>query len=157
MIFLRPLYNYDIDRIYEIKSNSLNYNKEFTNFDTSIVTKETINSWYYNLINETNTIRFGICLTTNNYLIGLITLGQINYIKSKCELHIAIDYKYQGHGMGTESILLLINYVKNIIKIKEIYLNVHKNHYKAINLYAKLGFIKKNNINNFLCMYLYVK
>ena len=95
MIFLRPLYSYDIDRIYEIKSNSLNYNKEFNIFDTSTVTKEFIHSWYYNLINETNTIRIGICLITNNYIIGFITLGQIDYIKSKCELHINIDYKYQ--------------------------------------------------------------
>ena len=157
MIFLRPLYIYDIDRIYEIKSNPLNYNKEFTNFDTKIVTQEFINSWYYNLINETNTIRIGICLLTNNYLIGLITLGQIDYIKSKCELHINIDYKYQGNGLGTESILLLINYVKNIIKLKEIHLNVHKDHDKAIKLYTKLGFNKENNINNFLHMYLYIK
>ena len=82
MIFLRPLYAYDIDRIYEIKSNPLNYNKEFTHFDTSIVTKEVIKSWYYNFRNEINTIRLGICLTTNNYLIGLITLGEIDYIKS---------------------------------------------------------------------------
>ena len=154
MIFLRPLYIYDIDRIYEIKSNSLNYNKEFTNFDTSIITKEFIKSWYYNLINETNTIRIGICLITNNYLIGLITLGQIDYIKSKCELHINIDFKYQGNGIGTKSILLLINYVKNIIMLKEIHLNVHKNHYKAINLYTKLGFNKTNITNNFIHMYL---
>jgi len=156
MIFLRPLYNYDIDRIYEIKSNSLNYNKEFTNFDTSTVTKEFIHSWYYNLINETNTIRIGICLITNNYIIGLITLGQIDYINSKCELHVNVDYKYQGKGLGTESILLIINYVKNIIKLKEIHLNVHKDNDKAIKLYTKLGFNKKNNINNFLHMYLCV-
>ena len=110
MIFLRPLYSYDIDRIYEIKSNPLNYNKEFTHFDTSIVTKEVIKSWYYNFRNEINTIRLGICLTTNNYLIGLITLGEIDYIKSICELHINIECYYQGKGLGKQTILLLLDF-----------------------------------------------
>ena len=97
---------------------------------------------------------FGICLITNNYIIGFITLGQIDYIKSKCELHINIDYKYQGKGIGTESILLIINYVKNIIKLEEIHLNVHKDNDKAIKLYTKMGFNfnKESNIDNFLHM-----
>ncbi len=163
-IFLRPIYLYDINRIYEIKSNPLNYNKEFTSFDTLNVTQENIKKWFYNIINEIDTIRFGIVLHDNNYLIGLITLGKINYIESKCELHIAIDHNYQGIGIGQESLLLLIDYIKNIIKLKKIFLDVHKNHNIAINLYKKIGFkeidivdykeinLKENNKNNFIYM-----
>ena len=154
-IYLRQLYLTDINRIYEIKSNSLNYNKEFTSFDTSTVTIKSITEWFYNIINETDTIRFGIILLDNNYLIGLITLGKVNFIKSTCELNIAIEYKYQNKGIGKKSLLLLIDYIRNIIKLKEIFLKVHKNNIIAKNLYIKLGFKELYCENNFIYM-LYV-
>lgn len=154
MIFLRPIYSYDIDKIYEIKSNPKNFNEKFTNIDTSQITKESVKKWFYNIINETNTIRFGICLLDNNTLIGCITLGKVNYINKLCELHIYIDNIYQGKGLGYNSLLLVTNYCKNILKFKCIYLYVHKDHIKAIKLYKQFGFneLPENNNNNNIYM-----
>ena len=113
MIFLRPLNLNDITRLYEIRSNQLNFNKKYTKFDTSIVTREGVKKWYFNFINETNTIRLGICLVNKNILIGCITLGKIDYKKKTCELHIYIDKKYQHKGYGKKSLKLLITYIKD--------------------------------------------
>ena len=48
MIFIRPLYKYDIEKLYEMKKNPLIFNKFFFNIDFSTVTKESINEWFYN-------------------------------------------------------------------------------------------------------------
>ena len=58
MIFIRPLYKYDIEKLYEMKKNPLIFNKFFFNIDFSTVTKESINEWFYNFVNEINTIFF---------------------------------------------------------------------------------------------------
>lgn len=153
MIYLRPLNCNDINRLFEIRSNPLNFNKKFTNFNTNTVTIKSVEDWFYNFINEVNTIRFGICLLDNQILIGCITLGKIEYDKFQCELHIYIDNFHQNKGYGKKSLLLLLEYIKNILKIKKVYLNVHKDNTIAINLYKKFGFnlIKKQD-NNFNIM-----
>jgi len=153
MLYLRPLKSYDIEKLFKIKSNHLNFNKKFTNFNTKTVTRESIKKWFYNFINETDAIRLGICLVNSNILIGVITLGKIDYKNSICELHINIDISHQNKGYGKKSILLLLEYIKNILKIQKVYLNVHKEHIIAINMYKKIGFelIKEKN-NNFNIM-----
>ncbi len=153
MIYLRPLNCNDINRLFEIRSNPLNFNKKFTNFETNTVTLKSVETWFYNFINEINTIRLGICLLDNQILIGCITLGKIEYDKLQCELHIYIDYFYQNKGYGKKSLLLLLEYIKNILKIKIVYLNVHKDNTIAINLYKKFGFnLKKKQNNDFNIM-----
>ena len=152
MIYLRPLNCKDIDRLFEIRSNPLNFNKKYTNFDTQIVTKNTTKEWFYNFINEIDAIRLGICLSTDQILIGCITLGKVNYNKSECELNIYIDIFYQNKGYGKKTLSLLFDYLKNILKINKIYLKVHKENKIAIHLYEKLGFVKIEEKNNFYYM-----
>ena len=51
MIYLRPLKSYDIENLFKMKNNPLNFNKKFTNFDTKTVMRESIKAWVYNFIN----------------------------------------------------------------------------------------------------------
>ena len=139
MIYLRPLKKYDINRLYEIRSISENYFP--IKFRNETLNKTT--EWYYNFINEDNAIRLGICSLENNILVGYITLGNIDYIKSECEFHIVIDNKYQSNGFGKNSILICQNYVKNILKIQHLYLKVHKENIKALQIYEKMGLKKE--------------
>jgi len=152
MIFIRPLYKYDIEKLYEMKKNPLIFNKNFHNIDFSTVTKESINEWFYNFINEINTIRLGICLCESNTLIGSSTLGNVDYNKQSCELHIYIDNLYHGKGYGYNSLKIIIDYCKNILKFKEIYLNVHKENLAAIKLYKKVNFEPISINNNYIYM-----
>jgi|688.fasta_scaffold477034_2 diamine N-acetyltransferase len=155
MIFLRPLYSFDIDRIYEMKIDKKTLNNMYNNINTDTIIKNNIIESFYNTIHEIDTIRIGICLCENNYLIGCITLGKVNYKLFKCELNIFIDHNYQGKKLGFNSLNILIEYCKNILKFKEITLRVHKNNIKAINLYNKLKFeIKELNKDDFITMFL---
>ena len=153
-IYLRPLYVTDIERIYNIKSNPFTYNKEFTCHDTTKVSIHQVQTWFNNFINETNTIRLGICVHDTHALIGLITLGNVDYVNSACEIHIAIDYEYQGKGYGEESMTLLLEYTSRIVRIKNISLNVHKDNIVAVSLYEKIGF-EKCDSNGYFLKYIY--
>ena len=150
MIFLRPININDTQRLFEIRSNKFTLNQKFNNFNTNLVTIKKTNEWINNFINEIDAIRIGINLLKKNYLIGSITIGKINYKKLECEINIYIDTKFQGKGYGKKSMYLLINYIKNILKLKNIFLDVHKDNIKALNLYKKIGFIidnEKSKIN----------
>ena len=115
MIFIRPLYKYDIEKLYEMKKNPLIFNKFFFNIDFSTVTKESINEWFYNFVNEINTIRL-------------------------------------GKGYGYNSLKIIIDYCKNILKFKEIYLNVHTENLVAIKLYKKVNFEPISINDNYIYM-----
>jgi len=156
MIFLRPLYKFDIDRLFEMKNNPKIFNKKFTNIDCSAITIESINEWFNNFVNETNTIRFGICLYDSNILIGSITLGNVDYNIHSCELNIYIDNAYHGNGYGYNALTLIINYCKNILKFNKINLAVHNNNLIAIKLYNKVNFQITKKTNDFLYMTLYL-
>ena len=145
MIYLRPLNIKDTNRLFQIKSNPLNFNKKFTNFDTNNIKKSDIKNFLINIINEDNAIRLGICIKNNTMLIGSITLGNINYNTSSCELHIYIDIEYQGMGFGKSSLKCLFKYIKYILNLNTVTLKVHKEHIKACFLYKKLGFTEMTN------------
>ena len=163
MIYLRPLTIKDANRLFEIKSNPNNFNKKFTNFDTENVTLIGINQFLKNIINEVDAIRLGICIKKENILIGSITLGNINYNSSCCELHIYIDIKYQNMGCGKSSLKRILNYINYVLNLNTVTLKVHKEHYKAVNLYKKTGFNissdsnDSNDNDDFLNMYLTFK
>jgi len=154
MAYLRPLTIGDSDRLHEIKSNPLNFDRRFTNFDTGNVTRDSIRTFLVNIINETNAIRLGICAKEDNVLIGSITLGDIDYSSSCCEMHIYIDVKYQGMGYGRSSLQCLLKYVECVLNLNTITLKVHKEHDKAIDLYKKIGFNVSSNEGEFLRMHL---
>jgi RimJ/RimL family protein N-acetyltransferase len=157
MIYLRPLTIKDANRLFQIKSNPHNFNKKFTNFDTDNITLMGINKFLKNIINEIDAIRLGICIKKDNILIGSITLGNINYNSSCCELHIYIDIKYQGVGYGKSSLKCVLNYINYVLNLNTVTLKVHKEHGKAINLYKKIGFnisSDEDDKYDFLNMYL---
>ncbi len=140
MVYLRPINQMDVQRIYTIKSNPLNFNKRFTKFDTGGVTLESIKDFVSNITNEANAVRLGICCQENHTLVGCITIGEIDYVTSYCEIHIYIDNSYQNRGIGRRSLELLIEYINRILKLRTISLSVHKEHLKALHLYETLGF-----------------
>lgn len=152
MIYLRPLSLNDKDELFKIKSNPLNFNKKFTEFDTSSVTISSIEKFLTNIINETNAIRLGICIIKRNVLIGSITLGNINYIDSCCDLHIYIDIEYQYMGYGKSSLDCVLKYIKHILNLNNVMLKVHKENIKAIGLYKKYNFTISYDKDNFLGM-----
>lgn len=140
-IYLRPIYISDIEEIYKIKKNNNNwiYTPTKKKFETRTLIDEI--KWWTSLSCETNTIRFAICLHKNNQIIGSTILSEIDYINKTSEFHIYIDELYKGNGYGKESMKLILQYAKDIVKLKSINLNVHKDNIIAQNLYKKMNFV----------------
>ena len=138
-IYLRPIYISDIEYIFKMKKNSNNWiYTPKNNFDSRTLRDEI--KWWNSLSCETNTIRFAICLNQNNQIIGSTTLSNIDFNNKTAHFHIYIDELYKGNGYGKESIKLILKYAKDIVKLKSINLNVHKDNIIAENLYKKFNF-----------------
>ena len=152
MVYIRLLNRNDIDRIYEIKKNPSNFDPIYNEVDYTNLKLEDVQQWFYNFINEIDTTRFGICLQSNNLLIGAITLCKMDYIDKKCYFHIYIDSNHWGKGYAKLALTKIINYCKNILDFDKLFLDVHKDNIRAIKLYEKLKFEKEKIEGNFIVM-----
>lgn len=56
------------------------------------------------------------------------------------------DFTYQNHGYGTTLLKMLINFLFNDMKVKEIILDTNLKNLRAQHVYEKLGF-KKVRVN----------
>lgn len=73
--------------------------------------------------------------------IGTIQLYDINRYDGNCMLGIRIGSKdYQGKGLGTEAIMLLVNHAFKDLNLKRVSLKVYDYNEYAIKCYLKTGF-----------------
>lgn len=78
----------------------------------------------------------------NNHLIGVVGIHSVNYNKSNLYTTIFINPKYQGMGIGTNSLRLAIAKFKSLNPhIKYIYSNISPDNKNSILLHKKIGFI----------------
>lgn len=144
---LRKINSSDLYYFFEIK-NDINVLKYLGN--NNILDNEQIKLWFNNLINENNTDRFIISDKSDNLLIyGDICIGDIDNNNNSCSLHIKILPKYWGLKIGYNVIDKIINYCKNILDIKIIYISINKNNLRSLNLFKKFNIEYINDINNF--------
>lgn len=71
-------------------------------------------------------------------------IGNIEIIKTKDnvgELGISITKDKQNKHYGTESIKRILKYCFDILKLENVYLNVHGNNERAIKCYENCGFV----------------
>lgn len=98
--------------------------------------------WYKNLKKDKCQITFAI--ETDSIYVGNVGLKNIDLVDKKCEYYIFIGNKnYWGKGIGTESTIQLINFVKKNLNIHKIYLHVDQKNISAKKLYNKIGFVKE--------------
>ncbi|WP_294351227.1 GNAT family N-acetyltransferase [uncultured Clostridium sp.] len=77
------------------------------------------------------------------------SIGEMNYTieENVAEIGIKIcDFAYQNHGYGTTLLKMLINFLFNDMKVKEITLDTNLKNLRAQHVYEKLGF-KKVRVN----------
>lgn len=63
--------------------------------------------------------------------------GDLNLLK------FMIDYNYQGKGYAKQSLLLVLDLIKSQAHKDEVWLSVHPNNTKAVDLYKKIGFTQQ--------------
>ena len=115
---------------------------------TSDFSKEDQINFFNSLSSRKNYKIFGI--EFDGIKIGACGLKNIEQNRSEYWGYIG-EKEYWGKGLGKEILTKMINLAINE-KISSVYLKVEKNHYRAIKLYEKFGFVNKLEEDNYLIM-----
>ena len=90
---------------------------------------------------DRNTLTFVILLKPRYEVIGVISLDKVNWINRNAELGVFIGSKdLWGQGLGSEAIMLLLDYAFNVLGLVKVYLRVIEYNRRAIRAYVKVGF-----------------
>jgi len=88
-----------------------------------------------------NTLTFAILVKPEYELIGVISLDKIDWASRNAELGVFIGNKeLWGRGLGSEAIILLLDYAFNVLSLTKVYLRVFEYNRRAIKAYEKVGF-----------------
>src|SRR5437016_2060384 len=107
-IYLRPLEPAQDNHLYSTWMNDEEIRQYFSIYPTSDTRgKERLELLY----KDGKHIIFGVALKSDNRLIGLVGLKDINYINQTAEFYVIIgDRTIQGKGYGTEATRLMFRY-----------------------------------------------
>lgn len=103
--------------------------------------------WWLHCVNPESKdfVRMGILL--EDKLIGYVDLAHIN--NNRAEIGIAIgDRKLWGNGIGTESILCLMNYASEKLEITTFDAETNEGNIRSRKMLEKLGFMEISRIGN---------
>src|SRR5215216_1667817 len=107
----------------------------------------------YNDFKLRKAITFGIeyknILESKLPLVGTIGIKDIDYANKKANIGYWIGKQYQGKDIATECIKLVVNYVFDILKLKEISAYVFPDNNPSIRVLEKNGFVKTKEIKEY--------
>jgi len=107
---------------------------------TIIFTPENEKEWVQSKLKE-KAYCYSMIEKATNKFIGNVEI--MNIENNNGELGICITSSQQDKHLGTESMLRLIKYALEEVKLDGVNLNVYRNNPRAIYLYKKLGFIEE--------------
>ena len=146
MIQLRNLSPKDISPFYKWLNDALVIKYSLSLFQ-KISTKQEIDEWYSELINNKEIVNYGIFLKSTSKLIGYAGLCNISNEKKSAEFYILIgDRAMWGKGIATIVSKKLIKIGFEEIDLKEIYLTVSEPNIGGIKAYKKAGFVFKDRL-----------
>ena len=140
MLKLRELEKKDLHEINRWRNNPkliLNLGAPFRFINMDIDTK-----WYDSYLSHRNTtIRCAVVENENDFILGLITLANIDQLNQTAELHIMIgETCNQGKGIGTFAVNEMLNHAFMNLNLRRIELSVLEDNTAAIHLYEKCRF-----------------
>jgi RimJ/RimL family protein N-acetyltransferase len=91
--------------------------------------------------NQVSDYFFGIITRETDLLVGNCALMNPDFINRNAELGIFVgDKNYWGKGIGTESIMLLLDFGFNVLNLHNIWLSFFDFNTKSKSIYEKCGF-----------------
>ena len=98
-------------------------------------------------------ITFGIeyknILESKLLLVGTIGIKNIDYVNKKTNIGYWIGKQYQGKGIATECIKLVVNYAFDTLKLDEISAYVFPDNNPSIRVLEKNEFVKTSEVNEY--------
>lgn len=134
-IQLRPLERKDLKFVHQLDNNA-NVMRYW--FEEPYEAFVELVDLYDKHIHDQSERRF--IVQSQNSLIGLVELVEINHIHRNAEFQIIIDPAHQGKGYASKATQLAMEYAFSILNLYKLYLVVDSENEKAIYIYTKLGF-----------------
>lgn len=137
-ILIREIKLSDVKTINTWRNNRQEVEFLCTNF--RFINEEIDHDWYKTYLeNRFENIRLAIC--SNNELVGLLYILNIDYINRNAELSIWIGNSIDRRkGYGEFGCKAALDHAFNNINLNKIYLKVLETNGAAVSLYKKLGF-----------------
>jgi len=133
---LRPLERNDLHFVHQINNNSSIMRYWFEEPYEAYVELVQL---YDRHIHDQSERRF-IIENSDEDMVGLVELVEINYIHRRAEFQIIIDPAWQNQKCGERATRLAINYAFGVLNLYKLYLFVDKENKPAIHIYEKCGF-----------------
>jgi RimJ/RimL family protein N-acetyltransferase len=106
-LYLRPLEPAQDNHLYSTWVNDPATRRSFSIYPTSDARgKERLDQLY----RDSKHIMFGVALKSNNRLIGVVGLTDIDNLNQNAEFYNIIDRRFWHQGYGTESTMLMLQY-----------------------------------------------
>jgi RimJ/RimL family protein N-acetyltransferase len=137
-ILIREIKLSDVKTINTWRNNRQEVEFLCTNF--RFINEEIDHDWYKTYLeNRFENIRLAIC--SNNELVGLLYILNIDYINRNAELSIWVGNSIDRRkGYGEFGCKAALDHAFNNINLNKIYLKVLETNGAAVSLYKKLGF-----------------
>ncbi len=135
---------------YLIMVNDIEHVDRFIGGDHREFTKEDEIKWVNKKI-EASSLVYSMIEKASGAFIGNIELMDASCLTEK-ELGIAITYKMQDKGYGTEAIKAILDYGFNTLNLDKIILRTRTFNKRAIHVYKKCGFKEYNRDDTHIYM-----
>ncbi len=113
-------------------------NELFIDYNLGGYSKNFLTLWYYSKGIGFRNKYYGVKI--HGELIGYIGIKDISYFKKASVLGIVFNPAYTSQGYGYRALNLFLKYYFDVLKMKEMTLDVNLFNERAIKLYKKLGF-----------------
>jgi RimJ/RimL family protein N-acetyltransferase len=82
-------------------------------------------------------------------LAGTIGIKDIDYVNKKADIGYWIGKQYQGKGIATECVKLVVNYAFDVLELEEISAYVFPDNNSSIRVLEKNGFVQTEEVNEY--------
>ena len=145
-IQLRDLKESDLDFLYKIENNdqSLKYDIQNKYLSKSVL---------FQYIKERNLdinidSQFRFIIDFQNHPIGIVDL--YDYNKTSAGVGIIIQENFRRKGYAKESLLLLLKYCFNDLKLTELFCSIANDNLNSIKLFSSIGFKEKSKLKEII-------
>jgi diamine N-acetyltransferase len=141
-IYLRALEHKDLDFLFELENNTdvWEVSGTITPYSKNVLQLYLDNA--HRDLFDVKQLRLVIC-DLNEKAVGLIDVFDFEPNHKRAGVGIIILNKEQRNkGFGGEAVLILCNYLFNVLGLRQIYANILEENVASLHLFKKLGFVE---------------
>jgi len=143
---LRALEPEDLDLLYKWENDTQlwKYGSTLNPYSRFVLHKYLENS-HLNIY-EAGQLRLMIVDKSSDKTVGTIDIYDFDPYHNRAGVGILIDSEYRGKGLANNSLLLVLDYTINYLKLEQIYAFIPSKNLPSLNLFRKSGFIETANL-----------